>query len=241
MTQTRVRIANPTGGWWWHARAWRRQGLWQPTTQHLHRWWLQTAPQAPRLVLIGASAGWMMSDVWLTRHKEIETWDIDPWSGRLFKWRHGAAMRAAGVRWTHHSGDAWSHTDEWVRDSAESVFWFDNILGQLRFALGLDQARTRIESVQRLMQGTRWGSVHDRYSGALSPPHAPPPAPWTSNSGVDLEDRSAQNWLHGWGARAPWLDHLTERVFKPGTPVLNLAWPIQPNFGHWLELGWQLP
>jgi hypothetical protein len=241
MMQARVRLANPTGGWWWHARAWRRQRSWQATTRQMQDWWLQTAPAAQRLVLIGASAGWMMSDAWLTRHREIETWDIDPWARRLFEWRHGQALRSAGVRWTHHAGDAWLQTEAWLRASAESVFWFDNVLGQLRFALELDLARKRIEAVKHLMQGTRWGSVHDRYSGPLAQPCAKGAAPWRSTSGVDLEDRAAQDWLHGWGARAPWLDHLTERVFESATPVLNLAWPIQPNWGHWLELGWQLP
>jgi hypothetical protein len=241
MTSSGLQLSNPTGGWWWHVRAWRRQGQWAATLQRMQDWWLQTAPAASRLVLIGASAGWMMSDAWLKRYPNVETWDIDPWAQRLFDWRHGRALRAAGVRWTHHRGDAWQHSGAWLRDRADSVFWFDNVLGQLRFALPLDQARARVDAVKHLMQGCRWGSVHDRYSGPLAVACAALPPPWPSASGVDLEDRAAQDWLHGWGARAPWLDHLTAGVFAPRTPVLNLAWPLAPQRGHWLELGWQLP
>jgi hypothetical protein len=236
-----ARLANPTGGWWWHARAWRHQRLWAPTTRQIQDWCLQTAPDAERLVVIGASAGWMISDAWLTRHREVETWDIDPWAQRLFEWRHGKTLRAAGVRWTHHQGDAWQHSAAWLRARHESVYWFDNVLGQLRFALPMATARERIESVKHQMRGTRWGSVHDRYSGPMAHTTEADAKPWRSNSGIDLEDRAAQNWLCDWGAQAPWLDHLTEGVFQTGTPVLNLGWPIQPRFGHWLELGWQLP
>jgi hypothetical protein len=236
-----VRRVNPSGGWWWHMRAWRRQTLWRATTDQLQGWWLQTAPAAQRLVLIGASAGWMMSDAWLTRHREVETWDIDPWSPRLFNWRHGRALRQAHVRWTHHTGDAWARPEAWLHTTADTVFWFDNVLGQLRFTQPLAQARQRVQTVKEMMRDTRWGSVHDRYSGPLNAAKAVRAAPWTSTRGIDLDAPIAQDWLHTWGAQAPWLDHLTEEVFASGTPVLNLAWPFQADFGHWLELGWQLP
>ncbi len=232
---------NPSGGWWWHARAWRHQGLWRTTTEHIQDACLQTAPAARRLVIIGASAGWMMSDAWLTRYPELETWDIDPWAGTLFNWRHGRALRQGRVRWTHHTADAWAQADAWLHTPEDTVFWFDNVLGQLRFTLGLAQARARIQDVKRMMRGARWGSVHDRYSGPLEEARAANPGAWRSHSGIDLDERIAQDWLHAWGAQAPWLDHLTDQVFASGTPVLQLAWPIRPRFGHWLELGWQLP
>lgn len=236
-----VQPSNPSGGWWWHARAWRHQKLWQPTMAQLEHWWGQTAAPAQRLVIIGASAGWMMSDQWLTRYPQVETWDIDPWARVLFSWRHGRAMRQAQVRWTHHTGDAWARTDDWLHTRQDSVFWFDNVLGQLRFTLALAQARKRIADVKHMMEGTRWGSVHDRYSGPLRKAQLSGVTAWRSERGIDLDARPSQDWLHAWGAQAPWLDHLTEQVFEAGTPVLNLAWPIRPHFGHWLELGWQLP
>lgn len=240
MGEVPTRRVNLTGGWWWHIRAWHRQGLWRSTTEQMRDWWLQTAPDAKRLVLIGASAGWMASDPCLTRYREVETWDIDPWAQRLFAWRHGRALRDAGVSWSHHCADAWAHTETWLHARADSVYWFDNVLGQLRFSLPMAQARSRVQAVKAMMRGTRWGSVHDRYSGPLGSPIGQVRA-WASSSGIDLEDRVAQDWLHDWGAQPPWLDHLTDQVFASGTPVLNLAWPFRSDFGHWLELGWQVP
>ena len=231
---------NPTGGWWWHVRAWRIQNAWRPVMQAMHDEWVQQSPSADRLVLIGPSAGWMLSREWLGRFKRVETWDIDPWAGRLFDWRHGRALRHAGVKVHHFVGDAWEHESEWLRRDQESLYWFDNVLGQLRFMQAPELVRQRIERVKTRLSHVAWGSVHDRYSGPLRGMDTAPPA-WRSSCGIDLLAPRAQDWLQAWGAEGSWLDHLTENVFRPQTPVLNLAWPFKPDFGHWLEMGWQLP
>lgn len=235
-----TRWVNPTGGLLWHARAWRNLNAWQPTLHIMQDWWLQNAPRADRLVIIGASAGWMMSPLWLRQFKAVQTWDIDPWSHGLFQQRHGRAMRQAGTAWTHHLGDAWSEDLVWKQADDQTLYWFDNVLGQLRFMGDHATAQARILEVRQRLHKTRWGSVHDRYSGALSG-HRPLPPAWRSSAGVDLASKSAQDWLQSWGAQGHWLDHLTEQVFENGTPVLNLAWAFKPRFGHWLEMGWQLP
>ncbi|MEY2660198.1 MAG: hypothetical protein RLZZ123_1370 [Pseudomonadota bacterium] len=182
----------------------------------------------------------MLSREWLGRFKRVETWDIDPWAGRLFDWRHGRALRHAGVKVHHFVGDAWEHESEWLRRDQESLYWFDNVLGQLRFMQAPELVRQRIERVKTRLSHVAWGSVHDRYSGPLRGLDTVPSA-WRSSCGVDLLAPQAQDWLQAWGAEGSWLDHLTENVFRPQTPVLNLAWPFKPVFGHWLEMGWQLP
>ena len=233
-------LSNPTGGWWWHARAWRSLSEWQGVTLAMEQAWLQDSPRADRLVLIGASAGWMLSTRVLAQYPEIETWDIDPWAGRLFDWRHGRTLRKQGIALHHHVGDAWAHTSIWLRQDGRSLYWFDNVLGQLRFVLPLAQARQQVEQLKSRLGRVVWGSVHDRYSGPLHGSQNTP-APWRSMSGVDLNDTAAQRWLQSWGAEGEWLDHLTEGVFRSNTPVLNLAWPFRRDFAHWLEMGWQLP
>ncbi len=235
-----TRWANPTGGLAWHVRAWRRQAAWRPTVLALQDEWMRHSPKADRLVIIGASAGWMMSPLWLRQFKTIETWDMDPWARWLFAHRHGRALQAAGVAWTHHQADAWADDQAWGHDPSDSLYWFDNVLGQLRFMGPHAEAEARIRQVRQRLRQTRWGSVHDRYSGPISV--ASPLAPvWSSAAGMDLEAAPAQAWLQGWGAQGNWLDHLTGGVLAPGTPVLNLAWAFKPDFGHWLEMGWQLP
>jgi hypothetical protein len=235
-----TRWANPTGGLVWHVRAWRSLAAWQPTMHTMQDWWMEHSPRADRLVIVGASAGWMMSSLWLRQFKSVETWDIDPWARWLFARRHGQALRAAGTAWVHHLADPLSDARAWDPHHAETLYWFDNVLGQLRFMGTHAEAEARIRQVRERLHSTRWGSVHDRYSGTLSGDQALPPS-WPSAAGVDLTSMQGQTWLQSWGAEGDWLDHLTSGVFAPGTPVLNLAWAFKPDFGHWLEMGWQLP
>ncbi|MDI9332391.1 MAG: hypothetical protein QM527_14005 [Alphaproteobacteria bacterium] len=137
MPSLNTRKTNPTGGWWWHARAWRSQTDWQGVAQSLR--------------------------------------------------------------------------DEWLRRDVHTVYWFDNVLGQLRFLQPLESTRHQINQLKKRLKGVAWGSLHDRYSGPLSGSHETPPD-WRSTAGVDLHDPLAQPWLHRWGAK-----------------------------GDWLEMGWQLP
>ena len=92
---------NVTGGLFWHWQAWRSQAAWKPTVDSLEAWLkLQTKGQTPdTLVIIGASAGWMMPVGWLCQFKEVHTFDIDPLAAPLFRWRHGQELLAPGL---HH-------------------------------------------------------------------------------------------------------------------------------------------
>jgi hypothetical protein len=87
---------NLTGGIAWHWLAWRSQARWASTSQAIAHWLLHQAhvfkasgvADQPSLLLIGASAGWMMSSQWLQQFARIDTFDIDPLAAPLFKWRH---------------------------------------------------------------------------------------------------------------------------------------------------------
>ena len=140
------RWIQPTGGLWWHARAWTSRAHWRPTTTCIEDWLLKKAPPAPRLVIIGASAGWMLSHAWLCRFQEIHTWDIDPWAQRLFGLIHGNALTQAGMRWTHHPHDPWLSHEAWQLAGPDTLYWFDNVLGQLPllFLLSLGASRPRL-------------------------------------------------------------------------------------------------
>jgi hypothetical protein len=234
------RWVNPTGGLWWHARAWRSRSHWNATTKQIEEWQLAHSPPGVRLVIVGASAGWMLSQAWLTRFQEIHTWDIDPWSERLFGWRHGKALRRAGISWVHHNHDAWLDPQAWEMSGPDTLYWFDNVLGQLPLVMLISEVHTRINGLQEALRRSHWGSVHDRYSGPIQGGRALP-VPWTSNSGTLIDDGRAQTWLHQWGGHGEWSDHLTADVFRPGTPVLNVAWAFNHEIGHWLEMGWQSP
>ena len=96
-----------TGGLRWHARAFmRRKTLWQPARLAIADWLAQTSPAYKHLLLIGGSAGWMMSSDWLQRFQRIDLYDLDPLAGLLFRVNHGRALRLAGTKFFFHLCDA---------------------------------------------------------------------------------------------------------------------------------------
>lgn len=189
-------------------------------------------------MLIGASAGWMLPTAWLLRFEEIHHWDIDPLAGHLFRWRHGPALRQAGIGLHIHRGDGLAALPDLIAAQPDAFFWFDNVLGQLRFsARQLSALEVSLRQLHKALQGVAWGSVHDRMSGTVMRQTALC-APQVARAGWGPASPQVQAWLGRMGAVSPWLDHLTEGVLPPGTPVQFVAWPFKPGYAHWLEMGW---
>lgn len=204
--------------------------------------WLlvQTMPRR-QLVLLGASAGWMLPTAWLAQFEEVHAWDIDPLAAPLFRWRHGRHLQSQGTRLQLHTGDGLAVLAECTRTMPGAFFWFDNLLGQLRFTgEPLAEVSRRLQTLPQTMQHVAWGSVHDRMSGRTRP-GAPLPLSRQGLAGVAMETAEGQTWLQQIGAISPWLDHLTEPVLPAGTPVQHTAWPFKPGYVHWLEMGWCPP
>lgn len=201
--------------------------------------WLlaQTMPRR-QLVLIGGSAGWMLPPAWLAQFEEIHAWDIDPLARFLFQRRHGSALQRQGLRLSLHTGDGLARLPELVQAMPQAFFWFDNVLGQLRFTgPSVDATRLQLGRLKHQMKSVAWGSVHDRMSGPQQAQAGQPPA-LVARAGWHMESAEGQAWLHRMGAVSPWLDHLTEQVLPEGTPVQYTAWPFKPGYAHWLEMGW---
>jgi hypothetical protein len=235
---------NLTGGLHWHWQAWRSKARWALTCDEIEKWLLSQAVPTEELLLIGASAGWMLSTPWLMRFKRIQAWDIDPLAGQLFKWRHGAALKAEGVMLTYQKGDALTRLPYLLREQPQATVFFDNVLGQIRFQnSNPHQAEKRLASITRALRGRHWGSVHDRLSGPVRdawPAHHLPEARH-SEQDTQNEPQETQEWLGLMGAKSPWLDHLTGGVFPKETRVTNLAWPMKAAYWHWLQAGWVVP
>jgi hypothetical protein len=232
---------NPSGGLRWHWQAWRSQALWRPTCEQIASWLVQVQPASKELLLIGASAGWMMPSPWLQRFNKITTWDLDPLAPTLFSWRHAKALAASGTQLVSHTGDALKHIDQVLRSEPKACVFFDNVLGQIRFH-GQDVvlAQAEITRIVRRVKGREWGSLHDAYSGPvgqrLTRKNLPSMQTLIQPSQPTLLPN--QRWLAHLGAHGDWLDHLTESVFTPGTPVHHIAWPYQARYCHWLQAGW---
>ena len=243
---------NLTGGVAWHWLAWRSQARWASTSQAIEHWLLNQAQVfkasgvggQPSLLLIGASAGWMMSSQWLQQFARVDTFDIDPLAAPLFKWRHGAALKAQGVELHCHTHNALQDLPALLNAHPKACVFFDNVLGQLRFqksASAWQQVEADIQKIQKQLKGREWGSVHDRMSGPTLEKIVETDALPVRNS-----QQNDQQWLTQLNAESPWLDHLTHDVFPLETSgqeinIQNFAWNFSPRYRHWLQAGWVRP
>ena len=159
---------NHSGGLLWHARAWRRQGAWRGTCNHIRQWLEQVQPNSSQLVIIGASAGWMMPSPWLQRFSSVSTIDIDRWAAPLFRMRHGAALKSSGTQLRCDTGDALGDLQTLLAAHPDAAVLFDNVLGQLRFMHdSVDETVSCLDMIKQRLVGREWGSLHDAYSGAV--------------------------------------------------------------------------
>lgn len=180
----------------------------------------------------------MLPTAWLTQFKEVHAWDIDPWAAPLFRWRHGQALRQHGTGLHLHTGDGLAALTRCTQSLPNAFFWFDNVLGQLRFTdQNVHSVERQLGQLKQQMRSVAWGSVHDRMSGRCSLSGSLP-EPQQGFAPMAMESPQAQAWLHRMGAVSPCLDHLTEQVLPEGTTVQYTAWDFKPGYAHWLEMGW---
>jgi hypothetical protein len=208
----------------------------------------ETPTSSKELLLIGASAGWMMPSAWLQRFEKVTTFDIDIFAAPLFRRRHGPALQASGTQLRCHTSDALTHLQTVLRAHRRAAVLFDNVLGQVRFHHPtVDEASQRIETITKALRGRSWGSIHDAYSGKVVPSPRPRPLPsrlktlQTPHHVSDSARMASQDFSEFGKQLQPqgeWLDHLTANVFPEGTPISHIAWPYSTHYCHWLQAGW---
>lgn len=239
-----------TGGVRWHMRALMQRTRWYATNALLADWLAQTQPVSSELLLVGASAGWMMSGPWLQRFKKITVIDLDPIAPCLFRLNHGRALKRSGTQLAFLRGDALADLPQLLRGYPQASVFFDNVLGQHRFRMDdTDQAEAELNGMAERLHGRDWGSVHDLFSGPVTPafkgsePVAiPAEIEATGLIANGLSDARLQQWLLSRvGASGPWIDHLTLGVFPPNTRSCLISWDFLPGYKHWLQAGWVAP
>jgi hypothetical protein len=234
--------AGGTGGLNWHVHACVARHRWKGTISEIDRFLQQVQPNAKDLVLIGASAGWMMPPSWLVRFDRIDAYDIDPLAAHLFNRRHGQTLRAQGTELFMHRQDALASLPDLLIRHPHACLWFDNLLGQHRYRVRDEVlAEQQLTALKHQLHGRSWGSVHDLYSG---PTHH---MAWVDRiesltryevEASQLDSQQAQALLHEVSAKDVWSDHLTTQVFAPGTPTTLIPWPFKDHHCHWLQAGW---
>lgn len=237
-----------TGGLRWHLRAFWQRRCWQFTSALIADWLKSTRPASSHLLLIGGSAGWMMSSAWLQRFQQIDLIDVDPHAAWLFRLNHGRALRASGSHLHFFQTDGLKALDRLLTESPEATIFFDNVLGQHLYRVGgIAIAESELQQIAARLKGRDWGSVHDLYSGpvdsnrAVTQPvsryHALNDAQGLVVNG--LRDTPMHRLLLSQvGGHDEWMDHLTSRLFPIGTASQLIAWPFRPDYAHWLQAGW---
>ncbi|NBY14482.1 MAG: hypothetical protein EBQ76_07090 [Betaproteobacteria bacterium] len=223
----------------WHWRAWRAQERWSQSKSDIEAWLCSQPKSHECLLLLGGSAGWMMSDRFLDRFTRVVLMDMDPLAGPLFRLRHRRALQGSRKTFVSLKADMHVQLPQLLEDEPHALVLFDNLLG-------LDTLQTRsIEATQRrlsalssLLEGRDWGSIHDRFSG---PGGALPPLSSSTFHRLSDEAFSPTELIRVVGGSGEWTDHSTHGIFPGGVPTRFVAWPIVPGYWHWLQAGWVGP
>lgn len=237
-----------TGGLRWHLRAFMRRRQWRATSDLIADWLDAIQPLHPELLLIGGSAGWMMSGRWLQRFRRVVLVDVDPYASRLFRFNHGRRLRQSGTQFDALRMDAMQELEALLAAYPQASVFFDNVLGQHLYRVHeLERAERELEQIAARLSGRDWGSVHDLFSGPAEPGRRPAqpvmsfPA-MNAAQGMTVEGMSGtplhKRLLAQVGGSGEWMDHLTSNVFPVGTETRLIAWPFMPHYAHWLQAGW---
>lgn len=202
-------------------------------------WLLQAPAGHDQVIILGASAGWMMSPSFLMRFKEVTCVDFD-WLGRwLFRWRFRALFRGKARTLHYALGDAHLLLPRLLRAKPQALILFDNFLGlDSLYTRDLGVTQTRLSAIKTLLMGRTWGSIHDRFSGPAPTPARIPPVVHPHCTGEPLDEQSLIQSIQGSGE---WLDHSTGLVLPQGQAARLVAWPIRAGRWHWLEAAWVAP
>ena len=240
-----------TGGLRWHLRAFLRRRQWRITTDLISGWLEGIHPRHPELLLIGGSAGWMMSGRWLQRFRRVVLVDVDPYAARLFSFNHGRALRQSGTQLESLQLDAMYALEELLARYPDASVFFDNVLGQHLYRVReLERAERDLEAIAQRLAEREWGSVHDLFSGPVESGRKPMNpemsfAAMNSAQGISVNGLSGtplhKRLLAQVGGSGEWMDHLTSNVFPAGTETRLIAWPFLPHYAHWLQAGWMRP
>lgn len=241
-------VRDTTGGLRWHWRAFLRRRRWRSTTREIADWLAGTRPLHAELLLIGGSAGWMMSGRWLQRFARVVLVDIDPHAAWLFRVNHGRTLRASGTRLDFVQADGLAQLEALLAAHPQASVFFDNVLGQHLYRVrDLGQAERELDAIAARLAGRDWGSVHDLFSGPVDPLQLPASLQSRFDAVRDAQGLTAAGLrdtplhlqlLAQVGGSGDWMDHLTSGVFPQGTASRLIAWPFLPTYAHWLQAGW---
>jgi hypothetical protein len=228
-TKAKRGALRPSGGLRWHLRALWHRRTHDPFRRGIGRFLAGWDHGCNELVVIGPSAGWFIPGPFLHRVSRLVLIELDTSAPFFFHWRHGRALRLAGIAidWVHE--DFVDCLPRFLAASGSQAVLFCNVLGQL--GLEREDYEARLAELPALLAGRRWASFHDRFSARVSPKI---PADERAFSSVDPMDGPMLQRL-GYGGE--WCDHGTGAILPPGRIRHYLPWRIEPGRLQWIEAG----
>jgi len=237
-----------TGGIIWHFRAFSNKRKWNITIDLISNWLNDINPNSSELILIGASAGWMIPTKWLVKFKKIIHVDIDPFAYPLFLINHNKLLKKNGTKILSIKQDGILFLRNLISIYPKAAVFFDNVLGQHIYrSNSIETTEKDLTKISLYLKDREWGSLHDMFSGPAESEKiklclSKEVFGIIDEKGLLINDKYGTDLNNKLvcqvGGKGEWMDHLTARVFPNGTKIKLILWPFFPNYAHWLQLGW---
>jgi hypothetical protein len=197
-------LIRPSGGLYYHLRAWRHGRSWQPFREQLAKWLDSWNCPHKELILLGPSAGYSLPDSWLRNFSSIQAFDLDPLAGPLFRLRHPDVpieFHRANLFW--QDGRLSTAPLQKVLDAhPQAPVLFCNVLGQvlLEGHASEEEWTAFLRRLRELLNSRSWASYHD----------------------VQTQEGSTA------------VDHMTDGDWCSDLPVQKFEWQMSPSSRHFL-------
>jgi hypothetical protein len=232
-------MLNPTGGLIYHLRAARySKSLWMPFRTAVGSWLQGWNPMEKKVIVIGASGGYILPAEFLGRFDEVIAIDPDPLAHWIFRWRFRSLPGI--IRWDSKDHFHFPETSteafrNLLASEPQAAVLFSNIWGQIAFLMEDETKRDRALNfwqgqLPKLLADRNWASYHDRYSGT----DAKTASTWfASNWRLNVEEL-----IRRFYPKIPegvWVDHLTAGLFLAEQHCNYFLWHITPQTVHIIE------
>jgi len=223
----RSSLWHESGGLPYHWRALRwRCNLWRPFINQVGQWLDAWQPPEEQLLIVGASAGYSLSENWLKRFQRIDVLDPDPLAFWLLRRRFPQIKFQRGELDCLSSPQGLALIEEFYPLSA---ILFSNVIGQHIVGDAAAAANSFWkEQFLETMRTRSWASYHDVISTQRPPER---------NNAVRMPgDATLEQVLSFFwnGGELPVYDHSTYRLYEADTAYT--VWALTPRQHH--LVGW---
>lgn len=221
-------LLNPAGGLRYHFTASVRKKSWQNFKNELNEWMMNWNPKSESVVLVGPSAGYLITDEFLKKFKQIEAWDIDPLAPVLFKKQHPKIK----VKWKKKD---WFKTFLMAnqKPNLNTAYVFTGILGQLSFLVKDDQEYDKVfKALNEFLSDTPFLSFHDRWVShqSFKKPH---PNALMSTETLDIPKIIKHFWEYSEDQVIE--EHELGKLYRHSRSFFYGAWDLRNKEHHIIE------